>query len=93
MIRRASTFNTSRIDHIYQDRHETGTRLFLHYGDMGDGSQVARVIRGMEPDEVYNLAAQSHVAVSVSATRIHRRCGRIGRHPTPRSHSGLARRH
>lgn len=64
MIRRASNFNTGRIDHLYQDPHEEGTRMFLHYGDMGDGSQVARVIRTMEPDEIYNLAAQSHVAVS-----------------------------
>jgi GDPmannose 4,6-dehydratase len=64
MIRRASNFNTGRIDHLYQDPHEEDTRLFLHYGDMGDGSQVARIIRTMEPDEIYNLAAQSHVAVS-----------------------------
>lgn len=64
MIRRASTFNTHRIDHIYRDRHEKGTSLFLHYGDMTDGSQISRVIRTMQPDEIYNLAAQSHVAVS-----------------------------
>jgi GDPmannose 4,6-dehydratase len=64
MIRRASTFNTRRIDHIYRDRHEEGTGLFLHYGDMTDGSQISRVIRTMQPDEIYNLAAQSHVAVS-----------------------------
>lgn len=64
MIRRSSNFNTDRIDHLYQDPHEEGARLFLHYGDMGDGSQVGRVIRTMEPDEIYNLAAQSHVAVS-----------------------------
>ncbi len=62
--RRASTFNTSRIDHIYVDPHEEDARLFLHYGDMSDGSQLARVIREIEPDEVYNLAAQSHVGVS-----------------------------
>lgn len=64
MIRRSSSFNTARIDHIYQDPHEASIPLFLHYGDMGDGSQVARVIRTLEPDEIYNLAAQSHVAVS-----------------------------
>lgn len=64
MIRRASSFNTERIDHIYQDPHDPEARLFLHYGDMGDGSQMARVIRTLEPDEIYNLAAQSHVAVS-----------------------------
>jgi GDPmannose 4,6-dehydratase len=64
MMRRASGFNTERIDHIYQDPHDPDARLFLHYGDMGDGSQMARVIRTLEPDEIYNLAAQSHVAVS-----------------------------
>ena len=64
IIRRASTFNTSRIDHIYQDPHDPDARLFLHYGDLGDGSQLARIIRTLEPDEIYNLAAQSHVAVS-----------------------------
>jgi GDPmannose 4,6-dehydratase len=66
VIRRASTFNTHRIDHLYQDPHETDRRLFLHYGDMTDGSQIARVIRMTRPDEIYNLAAQSHVAVSFS---------------------------
>ena len=64
MMRRASGFNTERIDQIYQDPHDPDARLFLHYGDMGDGSQMARVIRTLEPDEIYNLAAQSHVAVS-----------------------------
>jgi GDPmannose 4,6-dehydratase len=64
IIRRASTFNTDRIDHIYQDPHEPDVRLHLHYGDMTDGSQIARLIRTVEPDEIYNLAAQSHVAVS-----------------------------
>jgi GDPmannose 4,6-dehydratase len=64
LIRRASLFNTGRIDHLYQDPHEEDVRLFLHYGDMTDGSQVARLIRTQEPDEIYNLAAQSHVAVS-----------------------------
>lgn len=64
VIRRASTFNTHRLDHIYQDPHEADTRLLLHYGDLTDGSQIARLIRTIEPDEIYNLAAQSHVAVS-----------------------------
>lgn len=63
-IRRSSQFNTSRIDHIYEDPHETGRHLFLHYGDMTDGSQTARLIRTIRPTEIYNLAAQSHVAVS-----------------------------
>lgn len=63
-IRRSSQFNTSRIDHIYEDPHESGRHLYLHYGDMTDGSQTARLIRTIRPTEIYNLAAQSHVAVS-----------------------------
>ena len=64
MIRRASSFNTQRIDHLYRDPHEEGVRLFLHYGDLTDASQLARLIRTVQPDEIYNLAAQSHVMVS-----------------------------
>ncbi|MFT6943165.1 MAG: GDPmannose 4,6-dehydratase, partial [Nitriliruptoraceae bacterium] len=64
IIRRTSSFNTGRIDHLYQDRHEDDVRLRLHYGDLTDGSQIARLLRDVRPDEVYNLAAQSHVAVS-----------------------------
>jgi GDPmannose 4,6-dehydratase len=64
IMRRASTFNTQRIDHIYQDPHERGRRLFLYYGDMVDGSNVARLVAQVAPDEIYNLAAQSHVHVS-----------------------------
>jgi len=64
IIRRASTFNTERLDDIYQDPHEAGVRLFLHYGDMSDSTVLRRVLRKAEPDEVYNLAAQSHVRVS-----------------------------
>ena len=62
--RRASLFNTDRIDHLYQDPHEQGRRLILHYGDMTDSSNLVRIIQQVQPDEVYNLAAQSHVAVS-----------------------------
>jgi GDPmannose 4,6-dehydratase len=64
VIRRASSFNTDRIDHLYQDPHEEDVRLQLHYGDLTDGAQLARLIREVRPDEIYNLAAQSHVAVS-----------------------------
>lgn len=64
VMRRASTFNTERIDHLYRDPHESDVRMFLHYGDLTDGSQIARAIRTIEPDEIYNLGAQSHVAVS-----------------------------
>lgn len=64
LIRRASTFNTVRIDHLYQDPHVNGVKLFLHYGDMADSSNLGRLIYEIKPDEVYNLAAQSHVRVS-----------------------------
>lgn len=64
LIRRASTFNTDRIDHLYQDPHESGARLFLHYGDLSDSTGIRRVIGKVKPDEVYNLGAQSHVRVS-----------------------------
>jgi GDPmannose 4,6-dehydratase len=62
--RRTSLFNTDRIDHLYQDPHISGTRFFLHYGDMTDGSSLTRIVNDTQPDELYNLAAQSHVAVS-----------------------------
>jgi GDPmannose 4,6-dehydratase len=64
LIRRASTFNTSRLDAIYSDPHQSRTRLFLHYGDLSDASSLARLLGKIAPDEVYNLAAQSHVRVS-----------------------------
>jgi len=64
LIRRTSTFHTDRLDHLYQDPHEHDVQLHLHYGDLTDGSQLARLIRSIQPDEIYNLAAQSHVAVS-----------------------------
>lgn len=62
--RRASLFNTSRIDHLYHDAHEQGVDLTLHYGDLTDSSNLIRIVRQVQPDEIYNLAAQSHVAVS-----------------------------
>ena len=64
MKRRASLFNTDRIDHLYQDPHEKRRRLFLHYGDMTDSTNLIRIIQSTQPDEIYSLAAQSHVAVS-----------------------------
>lgn len=64
IIRRASTFNTLRIDHIYVDPHEPNARLFLHYGDLSDSEQISNVIYNIKPDEVYNLGAQSQVRVS-----------------------------
>jgi GDPmannose 4,6-dehydratase len=62
--RRSSLFNTDRIDHLYQDPHDAGRRFVLHYGDMTDTSSLVRVVQRVQPDEIYNLAAQSHVAVS-----------------------------
>jgi GDPmannose 4,6-dehydratase len=64
IIRRSSSFNTGRINHIYQDPHEAGVRLFLHYGDLNDASSINKVLRDVRPDEIYNLGAQSHVRVS-----------------------------
>ncbi|MFV1642374.1 GDP-mannose 4,6-dehydratase, partial [Phaeobacter sp. JH20_12] len=65
--RRASSFNTSRVDHIYQDPHVDHARFKLHYGDLTDTSNLTRLLSEIEPDEVYNLGAQSHVAVSFEA--------------------------
>ncbi|CAB4722686.1 MAG: GDP-mannose 4,6-dehydratase [Actinobacteria bacterium] len=64
LIRRASTFNTSRIDHLYQDPHDPDAKLFLHYGDLSDGARLVTLMHEVQPVEVYNLAAQSHVRVS-----------------------------
>ena len=64
LIRRASTFNTSRIDHIYEDPHSSNARMFLHYGDLTDGVGLTNLVRDIKPTEIYNLAAQSHVMVS-----------------------------
>ena len=64
LIRRASTFNTGRIDHLYQDPHQPDARLFLHYGDLTDSSQLTHLIYNLRPDEIYHLGAQSHVMVS-----------------------------
>ncbi len=64
IIRRSSTFNTKRIDHLYSDPHIHGTRLFLHYGDLADGVQMVKLLYDLKPDEIYHLGAQSHVRVS-----------------------------
>lgn len=64
IIRRSSSINTDRIDHLYKDPHINGTKLFLHYGDLADSSNIARLIEKIQPDEIYNLGAQSHVRVS-----------------------------
>lgn len=64
IVRRASTFNTERLDAIYADPHEHGARLYLHYGDLADGTSLRRILNRVQPDEIYNLGAQSHVRVS-----------------------------
>jgi GDPmannose 4,6-dehydratase len=76
--RRASLFNTDRIDHLYRDIHSPDVRMFLHFGDMTDTSSVVRIIQQVEPDEVYNLAAQSHVAVSFEVPEYTANCDAIG---------------
>lgn len=67
IVRRSSSFNTERIDHIYRDPHEQDAKLFLHYGDLTDGQGITNLVLDVEPDEVYNLGAQSHVRVSFDA--------------------------
>ncbi len=64
IIRRASTFNTHRVDHLYKDVHEDQVNLFLHYGDLTDSSNLNRLVEKIDPEEIYNLGAQSHVQVS-----------------------------
>ena len=66
-IRRSSSFNTGRIDHLYQDPHEQDPKFILHYGDLTDSSNLFNLIQRIQPDEIYNLGAQSHVAVSFEA--------------------------
>ena len=76
--RRASSFNTTRIDHLYQDPHEPDPRLKLHYGDLTDSSNLTRIIQQVQPDEIYNLGAQSHVAVSFEEPEYTANCDALG---------------
>ena len=76
--RRASSFNTDRIDHLYQDPHEQGVKMYLHYGDMTDSTNLIRIIKEVEPDEIYNLAAQSHVQVSFEMAEYTANCDALG---------------
>ncbi|MFN7898415.1 MAG: GDP-mannose 4,6-dehydratase [Synechococcaceae cyanobacterium] len=76
--RRSSSFNTDRIDHLYQDPHESNPRLVLHYGDLTDSSNLIRIIQQVRPDEIYNLGAQSHVAVSFESPEYTANCDAIG---------------
>ncbi len=68
--RRASSFNTERIDHIYQDPHEKNPHFYLHYGDLTDSTNLIRIIQEVQPDEIYNLGAQSHVMVSFEVPQL-----------------------
>ena len=77
--RRASSFNTDRIDHIYQDPHEKGARLKLHYGDLTDSTNLVRLIQEIQPDEIYNLGAMSHVRVSFEIPEYVANTDEIGR--------------
>ena len=76
--RRASSFNTDRIDHLYQDPHEQGVKMHLHYGDMTDATNLIRIIQEVQPDEIYNLAAQSHVQVSFELPEYTANCDALG---------------
>ena len=76
--RRSSSFNTSRIDHLYQDTHEKNAKFFLHYGDLVDSTNIFKLIQKIQPDEIYNLGAQSHVAVSFETPEYTANCDALG---------------
>ena len=76
--RRASSFNTSRIDHLYQDPHQTNANFILHYGDLIDSTNIMKLIQKVQPDEIYNLGAQSHVAVSFETPEYTANCDALG---------------
>ena len=76
--RRSSSFNTSRIDHLYQDIHNKDSKFILHYGDLSDSSNLTRLVHDIEPDEIYNLAAQSHVKVSWDCPEYTADCDALG---------------
>ena len=76
--RRSSSFNTSRIDKLYQDPHEKDQNFFLHYGDLIDSTNILKIIDQVQPDEIYNLGAQSHVAVSFETPEYTSNCDALG---------------
>src|SRR5262245_27768717 len=78
LMRRSSSFNTNRIDHIYQDPHEPNPRLTLIYGDLNDASSLNKILRDVQPDEIYNLGAQSHVMVSFDIPEYTAEIGALG---------------
>ena len=85
--RRASLFNTKRVDHLYQDPHEKNRQFVLHYGDLTDGSNLIRIVQEVQPDEIYNLAAQSHVKVSFESPEYTANADALGNIETIRGHS------
>jgi GDP-mannose 4,6 dehydratase len=87
VIRRASTFNTERINHLYQDPHINGVRLFLHYGDIADSTNLIKLLYRIQPDEIYHLAAQSHVRVSFDIPEYTGDVSGLGTSPNPGSYS------
>ena len=76
--RRSSSLNTSRIDHLYQDPHESNAKFILHYGDLIDSTNIIKIINKVQPDEIYNLGAQSHVAVSFESPEYTANCDALG---------------
>jgi GDPmannose 4,6-dehydratase len=78
IVRRSSCFNTGRIDHIYRDRHETGVKIFLHYGDLCDATNLITIISNVKPTEIYNLGAMSHVKVSFDMPEYTADCDGVG---------------
>ena len=76
--RRSSSLNTQRVDHLYQDPHENNPQFFMHYGDLTDSTNLIRLIKDIEPDEIYNLGAQSHVAVSFETPEYTANCDALG---------------
>ena len=85
IVRRSSTFNTARIDHVYVDPHDETANLFLHYGDLTDGQSLTNLVLNIEPDEIYNLGAQSHVRVSFDAPVYTVQTTAVGAAECPRS--------
>ena len=87
IIRRASTFNTARIDHLYQDPHVHGVRLFLHYGDLADSVNLVKLLYDLKPDEIYHLGSAKPCAGQLRYPGIHRGCDWSRHDPDPGSHS------
>jgi len=87
--RRSSSFNTGRVDHLYHDLHGQGVTFFLHFGDLTDATNIVRILQETQPDEIYNLAAQSHVQVSFENPGIHGQRRRTWDSAPARGHSAL----